>query len=153
MSEPVIIVGHTELDGYGNMWVTPQGGGEKIKIAKKREGLFPLFQQGAAVMLDWQTYMNKPYVADAKPVEGALPPPTEPGMLPEHKKPVEAVVNPKTTPRPDSSPSRNGSFNERSRSIERQVAAKIAFENAMESDDINKILERAETIYNWIAKL
>ena len=66
MSEQVIVVGHTEKDGFGNLWVTPKGGGERIKIAAKREGLHGLFQQGVAVMLDWQTYMYKPYVADAK---------------------------------------------------------------------------------------
>jgi len=69
----IIVVGHTEVDSYGNLLVSPQGGGKVIKIAKKREHLHPLFEQGKAVMLDWQTYMEKPYVADAKLVEGDLP--------------------------------------------------------------------------------
>ena len=78
----VIIVGATESDEYGNLWISPHGGGDKVKIAKKREQLFPLFEQGKAVMLIWQTYMNKPYVANAKLVEGELPNPP--------KKPVES---------------------------------------------------------------
>jgi hypothetical protein len=76
--DTVIVVGATETDEYGNLWVTPQGGGDRVKIAKKREHLHPLFQQGKAVLLHWETYMNKPYVKNADPVEGKLPPPTKP---------------------------------------------------------------------------
>ena len=72
----IIVVGVTETDEWGNLWVTPKGGGDKVKVAKKREHLHELFQQGRAVMLIWQTYQNIPYVADAKLVEGELPPPT-----------------------------------------------------------------------------
>ena len=85
----VIVVGKTEVDQYGNLLVTPQGGGDKIKIAAKRSNLHPLFQQGRAIKLDWQTYMNKPYVADAVAVEGELPPPTKPKILPEHQSVIE----------------------------------------------------------------
>lgn len=81
-NQTVIIVGVTETDEYGHLWVTPQGGGDRVKIAKKREQLHPLFQQGKAVMLKWQTYMDKPYVADAQLVEGNLPPPKAPEPLP-----------------------------------------------------------------------
>jgi hypothetical protein len=77
-NDTIIVVGVTETDGYGNLWVTPQGGGDKVKIAKKRENLHSLFQQGKAVLLHWETYMNKTYVSDAKLVEGELPPPTAP---------------------------------------------------------------------------
>jgi len=77
MAKTIIVVGYTEIDEYGNLLVTDKGGGV-TRIAKKRERLFTLFQQGQAVELDWQTYMNKDYVADAKLVEGALPPPVEP---------------------------------------------------------------------------
>ncbi|KKM16323.1 hypothetical protein LCGC14_1686980 [marine sediment metagenome] len=90
MAETIIVVGHTEVDGYGNLWVTPQGGGEKIKIAKKRESLHPIFQQGQAVQLDWQTYNNKPYVANAKSVAGALPQPVPP---PEVETPDQAQID------------------------------------------------------------
>ena len=78
MDDTIITVGVTEKDGYGNLWVTPQGGGDRIKIAQKREHLHELFEQGKAVRLHWETYMNKPYVSDAKLVEGELPEPQEP---------------------------------------------------------------------------
>jgi len=77
MAKTVIVVAVTETDQYGNLQVTAKEGGI-VKIAKKREHLFGLFQQGKAVELDWQTYMNKDYVADARLVEGALPEPTDP---------------------------------------------------------------------------
>lgn len=77
-NDTVIVVGATEVDGYGHLWVTPKGGGDKVKIAQKRAHLHPLFEQGRAVLLHWETYQNRPYVANAKPVEGELPPPREP---------------------------------------------------------------------------
>ena len=86
---PVVVVGTTEKDEYGNLWVTPKGGGDRIKIAKKREGLHPLFQQGVAVMLKWQTYQDHPYVADAKLVAGELQPAQEPTILPKDEKIIE----------------------------------------------------------------
>ncbi len=89
MADTVIVVGTTELDEYGNMWVTPKGGGERVKIAKKREGLHPLFKQGKAVLLKWETYQNHPYVADAKLVAGELQPPQEPTILPKDQKIIE----------------------------------------------------------------
>ena len=88
-NQTVIVVGKTELDSFGNLWVTPKGDGDRVKIGAKRSHLHPLFGQGVAVMLLWQVYQNKPYVADAKLVEGELPPPTKPGMLEEHKQIVE----------------------------------------------------------------
>jgi len=76
--DTIIVVATTELDGYGNLWVTPQGGGDRIKVAQKRKSLHHLFEQGKAVMLHWEIYLNKPYVADAKLVEGELPPARKP---------------------------------------------------------------------------
>ena len=96
--DTIITVGTTELDGYGNLLVTPQGGGDKIKIAQKREKLHSLFEQGKAVILHWETYMNRPYVSDAKLVEGELPPARKPimpdtGNIPtEHPKPAPQEV-------------------------------------------------------------
>lgn len=81
-NDTVIVVGVTRIDEYGNLWVTPQGGGDEVKIAKKREKLHPLFQQGVAVLCHWETYMNKPYISDAKLVEGELPPPVTPETVP-----------------------------------------------------------------------
>ena len=77
-SDTIIVVGVTEKDGYGNLWVTPKGDGDRVKIGVKREGLHHLFEQGKAIILHWETYMNKPYVADAKLVEGELPQPEKP---------------------------------------------------------------------------
>lgn len=81
MADTVIVVGTTELDEYGNMWVTPKGGGERVKIAAKRSGLHPLFEQGKAVLLKWQTYQDHPYVADAKLVAGELQPAVTPPQV------------------------------------------------------------------------
>ena len=78
-SNTVITVGITETDEYGNLWVTPAGGGDKIKIGVKRKQLHPIFQQGKVIQLHWETYMDKPYVSDAKQVTGeSLPPPIKP---------------------------------------------------------------------------
>jgi len=85
MADPIITVGVTETDSYGNLWVTPKGGGDKVKIAAKRKQLHPLFQQGKAVILHYETYMDKPYVSDAKLVAGELPPPVEPQDPEPHK--------------------------------------------------------------------
>ena len=73
--DTVITVGITRKDEYGNLWVTPSGGGEEVKIGAKRKQLHDLFEQGKAIMLHWETYMDKPYVFDAKLVEGELPQP------------------------------------------------------------------------------
>ncbi len=89
MADTVIVVGTTELDEYGHLWVTPKGGGERVKIAKKRVGLHPLFEQGVAVLLKWETYQNHPYVADAKLVAGELQPAQEPTILPKDEKIIE----------------------------------------------------------------
>ncbi len=85
MNDTVIVVGVTRVDGYNNLWVTPAGGGEEIKVGAKRGNLHSLFQQGKAIMLHWETYKNISYVSDAKLVEGELPSPTKPTILPEHK--------------------------------------------------------------------
>ena len=88
--DTIIMVGVTELDGYNNLWVTPQGGGDKIKIGAKRKYLHPIFEQGKAVMLHWETYKDKTYVSDAKLVAGELPTLTkQTTILPEHQKVIE----------------------------------------------------------------
>lgn len=99
MNDTVIVVGGTRLDEYDNLWVTPAGGGDEVKIAKKREALHPLFEQGKAVLLHWETYMDKAYVAKAEAVAGKLPPPTEPGMLKEHQEVIQKAVA-ETKPKP-----------------------------------------------------
>jgi len=89
----VIVVGRTEVNGYGDLLVTCKDG-NVIKIAKKREHLHKLFQQDKAVELDWQNYNNKDYVSDARLVEGALPPPTKPPTdmnPPQAAKPEEVI--------------------------------------------------------------
>lgn len=92
-NDTVIVVGVTETDEYGNLWVTPAGDGDKVKIAAKRNKLHPLFEQGKAVMLHWETYMNKPYISDAKPVEGELPDAIKPDkILPEHQDEIDKAL-------------------------------------------------------------
>ena len=162
--DTIIVVGHTEVDSFGNLWVTPQGGGERIKIAKKRENLHPIFQQGQAVLLSWQTYMNKPYVADAKPVSGELPPTQElkvqkqallttQDLFPEHQKEIERarqVVKSARVPSGDTS----GKYKAdpaKTDSIERQVAIKLACEIAP-TEPLEHIFEKANRIYKWISQ-
>ena len=96
--DTIIVVGVTREDEYGNLWITPAGGGDEVKIAGKRKQLHPLFQQGKAVMLHWETYMNRPYVSDAKLVEGELPAPTKPEILPEHQAEIDKALKGKPAP-------------------------------------------------------
>lgn len=91
MNDTVIVVGITRKDQYDNLWVTPAGGGDEVKIGSKRAQLHDIFQQGRAVMCHWEVYMDKPYIADAKLVEGELP--TEPGKpLPEHQAEISKAM-------------------------------------------------------------
>ncbi len=62
----VITVGHTESNEWGDLLVTPKGGGDVVKIKGKRSSLFPLFEQGKVIALDWQVFQGHPYVANAK---------------------------------------------------------------------------------------
>ncbi len=83
----VIVVGVTRTDTYGNLWVTPKGGGDEVKIGSKRSQLHELFEQDKAIMLHWETYKGKAYVSDAKLVEGELPAPQPQGKaLPVSRK-------------------------------------------------------------------
>ena len=93
MKDTIIVVGVTREDSYGNLWVTPKGGGDEVKIGVKRKQLHELFEQGKAILLHYETYKNIPYVADAKPVEGELPPPTKPGEpLPEQQAHIDEAL-------------------------------------------------------------
>jgi hypothetical protein len=59
--EEIITVKDAQKNQYGDLVVN--GG---IKISKKREALFPVFQMGAEVKLGYSSYMNKEYVANAE---------------------------------------------------------------------------------------
>ena len=118
MAKTIIIVARTEVDGFGNLQVTDKEG-NVIKIAQKREKLFPLFEQGKAVELDWQTYMNKDYVADARPVAGNLPESTEP---PTDSTPPKAHTPPPRTEQTEAK------VDATRKSIERQTSLKCATE-------------------------
>jgi len=114
--DTIIIVGQTRLDSYENLWVTPAGGGDEVKIGEKRAGLHALFQQGKAVMLHWETYKNRLYVADAKAVEGELPEPkSSQEVLPKQKEVIEKARA-------------SVAFDPTRKSIERQTALKAAVE-------------------------
>jgi len=93
--DTMVVVGVTRMDGYGNMFVTPAGGGDEVKIGSKRAHLHDMFEQGRAIMLHWETYRNIPYVSDAKPVEGELPPsvkPVSPPLQPGEEPLVKEAV-------------------------------------------------------------
>lgn len=98
-NDTVVVVGVTRTDEWNNLWITPAGGGDEVKVSAKRAGLHPLFQQGKAVMLHWETYKNVPYVSDAKSVEGNLPE-AEKLESPPLQSGEEAVEIPKTAPAP-----------------------------------------------------
>ncbi len=77
----IVTVGHTELNQYGDMSVSAKdenGNDINFKVAVKRKQLHSMFQQGQAVILDWQTFKDKDYVADASPVASELPPVKKP---------------------------------------------------------------------------
>lgn len=86
--ETVIVVETTDLDDYGNLKVFDKGGGT-TRINKKHEYLHKLFEPGSAIKLTWDSYKGKEYVNDAVLVEGELPPPQKPGILPDHQKEVD----------------------------------------------------------------
>jgi len=78
------------MDEYGNMWVTPTGGGTEIKIAEKRSHLHEQFQEGLATNAHWEAYKGKNYVSDAKLVGSILPDKSEP--------PVDLMGEPSPSP-------------------------------------------------------
>jgi len=128
MSETIITVAVTRLDEYGNLWVTPAGGGDEVKIAEKRSNLHPLFEQGKAVMLHYETYKNRPYVAGAKPVAGELPQEGKATILPEHQE-VIAEARKEGAEMLKGKPTGDGKYKadpDKMRSIERQVSLKSA---------------------------
>ena len=108
--DTIIVVGVTRMDTYGNLFVTPTGGGDEVKIGEKRTQLHDLFQQGKAVMLHWETYKNRAYVADAKLVEGELPEQqSSQKLLPKDQKIIDEEV--KVRPTPQDSRSKEIEFN------------------------------------------
>ena len=48
--DTIIVVGVTRMDTYGNLWITPAGGGDEVKIGEKRSQLHPLFEQGLSLI-------------------------------------------------------------------------------------------------------
>ena len=97
--DTIIVVGVTRKDEYGNLWVTPKGDGSEVKIASKRSQLHELFEQGKAVLLHWETYKNRPYISDAKLVEGELPEPQPSDqLLPKDQEYIDKEVKGKPAP-------------------------------------------------------
>lgn len=139
IKDTIIVVGATRMDGYGNLWVTPKGGGDDVKVGVKRVNLHPIFQQGKAVMCHWEVYMNKPYVADAKLVEGELPhTPSEPTP--------EGVQEAYEKSRKDLEKMSKGDWDEKDRrtrkSIERQTALNVAVEIVKLNPPTEKVTEK-----------
>ena len=129
--DTVIVVATTEIDEYGNLIVTDKGGG-KTKIGKKREYLFPIFQQGKAVLLHWETYMNRPYVANAKLAAGELPQAT---LKPDtgESTPKEKVEDRDTTTR--------------LRSMILSYCKDLAVADKIK---VEQIVPQADRFYNWV---
>lgn len=94
-NDTIIVVGQTEKDGYGNLWATPQGKEDAVKISYKRQHLHHLFEQGKAIILHWETYKGKPYVANARLVEGELPE-GKPIETPQPQEPLSPQAKPPT---------------------------------------------------------
>ena len=78
MDNTIITVESTLIDSYGNMMVTPKGGGKDIRIGVKRKKLFAFFSDGVAVELIWSNFNNNDYVSDARIVGDSLPAPKQP---------------------------------------------------------------------------
>ena len=101
MEDTIIKVGVARQDEYGNLFVTPEGGGKEVKISEKRKNLHPLFQQGNTVSLHWEVFKNVPYVKDAKQIVGE----PAPNKIDTGKTPVPLQREPFI-----SDPSRNASI-------------------------------------------
>ena len=109
MDKPTeIVVESVRDDDYGNRWVMPQGGGAEIKLGEKRPQLHELFQLGNIVSLEWGSYRDKDYVADAKLVSG------------------EPKTKAEEPPKPVGWDSPNCLFDAKTDDIHNQVAYKIA---------------------------
>ncbi len=72
MEDKVITVATTEKNQYGDLVVTDTLGKE-YKMKKRLVDLFPLFQQGTALVLTMKEYKGFPYVDGAKLFDGKPP--------------------------------------------------------------------------------
>lgn len=59
-----ITVAHAQQNQYGDLIVKTKAGNE-LKVGKKRQHLFDVFQPGAEVVVGFSSYMNKEYVNEA----------------------------------------------------------------------------------------
>ncbi len=89
----VVVVESMDYDKYGNLLFKDKGGNDH-KIGVKRIELAKQIVEGRAVELGYSEYMNKEYIAEAKLVEGGLPPPVTPiPRLPQQ--PITSSIPPK----------------------------------------------------------
>lgn len=63
-----IVVRSTTKSPTNYLIVTDESGTEH-KVSPKRDRLFPIFQPGAAVHLEYAEYMKQEYIANATPIE------------------------------------------------------------------------------------
>ncbi len=84
----VIIVENTQQNQYGDLIVNGS-----LKVGKKRNNLFNVFQPGAEVKLGYASYMNKEYIATAEQT-GTHVAPKEEGHLVKAAKAMGAVEIP-----------------------------------------------------------
>ena len=95
MTEPkitrsnVIVVKSVEHNNYGDLVFTDEGGVD-YKVGIKRAKYFEdVIIVNRAVQLNFAEAYNKEYIYYAKPVEGELPPPQKPELLPKDREEVE----------------------------------------------------------------
>jgi len=59
-----ITVAHAQQNQYGDLIVKTKAGNE-LKVGKKRQHLFDIFQPGTEVIVGFSSYMNKEYINEA----------------------------------------------------------------------------------------
>ncbi len=85
-----IVVASTRMDDYGSQFITSTDGDE-YKIGEKRAHLHSLAQEGTPLILKWDNYKNKDYVADVS-VNASSPQPNP--AAPVTPRPLAAVTPP-----------------------------------------------------------
>lgn len=134
----IFTVNKTMVDTYGNLVITTDKG-VGYKIGKKREQLFPIFQPGAEVNVGFASYMNKEYIAEASQTGKHT---VQPAVTP-----IVAAAQEIGTEMPTE---KHWGLPNTNRSIERQVAAKLAMEFC--DGTVDDRMAAAEIIFQWIHK-
>ena len=121
-----IVVASTRMDDYGSQFITSTDGDE-YKIGEKRAHLHSLAQPGTPLILKWDNYKNKDYVADVL-VNASSPQPNP--AAPVTPRPVAAVTPP----------------GNKDAQIARAVALKAAVDVVIANDGENKLPTPADRV-------